>query len=93
MSDEPVSLTQDAAMVAFVSLLAAFQYAVLYAAFPERLDANDDSESARLDALSEKIIRVSAGRPELILDSDDAKGTEFAIRAIRQIIADIRDGL
>lgn len=94
MSGESVSLTQDEAMAAFVGLLAAFQHAVVYTAFRERLEVNGKGGSARLDALSKKLIRATEGLPiECIQDSDDSKGTELATCAVRQIIADIRGGL
>lgn len=89
------SLSHDGAIAAFVSLLAAFQHAVVYAGFPERLTVTVESKgaAARLDALSDRLMRAARGHPmEGTENSDEAEGIEMATSIIRQIITDVRQG-
>lgn len=80
-------------MAAFVTLLAAFQHAVVYAGFPERLSVESEEPTARLDALSEKLMRAAKGHPmESEKNADEAEGVEMATSIIKQILTDIRRG-
>lgn len=93
MPGELSSLSHDGAMAAFVSLLAAFQHAVVCAGFPERLTVERKDAAARSDALCETLMRAARGHPmEGTENSDEAEGIEMAVSIIKQILTDIRQG-
>lgn len=87
------SLSHDGAMAAFVTLLAVFQHAVVYAGFPERLEVDGQDATVRFDALSEKLMRAARGHQTAGAEnSDEAEGVEMATNIIKQILTDIRQG-
>lgn len=93
MPAELSNLSHDGAIAAFVTLLAAFQHAVVYAGFPERLEVEGRDATAQFDALAEKLIRVTeAHQMEGAEKSDEAKGIEMATSIIKQVLTDIRQG-
>lgn len=97
MSNQPsnrapfqVSLpTITAAIPAIAGLTVALQFAVEAAIFPDRLKVDGESKRARLEALTEELIRKAKNAlTEGVADTDEASGIAVAIG----IIGEIADG-
>jgi hypothetical protein len=87
----PVDLPGTSVLAALASLTTTLQLAIELAIFPERIKVKDESRRARLEALTEELLREAKSTPtESIPETDEAAGMRMTIAIVNDITDRIR---
>jgi hypothetical protein len=88
----PINLPGASVVAVVASLTTTLQLAIELAVFPERIEVENKSRWARLEALTEKLFREAKSTPtDAISEADETAGMNMTLAIIKDITDRIRN--